>query len=124
MLSTRSQRSNASLHVRSATLMLLMCLSLSTVYAAPFSCAADATQSAKKLINFHMGEGFEDRISLDSPTPQHRMKNPANPTQYFEVWQVDGDVSPHGHYRMRLIFYRMTHSCLLMGQEILEHANL
>ncbi|MBY0410180.1 MAG: hypothetical protein K2Q97_08660 [Burkholderiaceae bacterium] len=52
------------------------------------------------------------------------MKSPANSKQMFKVLEVEAFVSPHGRYRMRFIFYSRPMGCLLMGQEIIELANL
>lgn len=92
--------------------------------AAAIPCAPDASEQAHKLLVFHMGEGFRDRMDFELPVEKASIKNPANPKQIFKVLQVDGTVSPHGRYRMRFIFYPSSGSCLLMGQEILELANL
>ena len=55
--------------------------------------------------------------------PLPSIANPANPKQRFDVLEVWGDVYK-GRYRMRLEYYRSGGSCVLMGQEILEHASL
>jgi hypothetical protein len=87
-------------------------------------CAQDASEQAKKLLIFHIGDGFDDRMSFEAPTPKATMKNPANSKQLFNVLEVEGFVRPHGRYRMRLIYYSLPSGCLLMGQEILELADL
>jgi hypothetical protein len=92
--------------------------------AAEPTCARDAAEQAKKLLAFHLGEGFEDRFGFEVPSPKTPIKNPAHPKQIFQVLEVEGFVSPHGRYRMRFIFYTLPRGCLLMGQEILEYANL
>ena len=87
-------------------------------------CSDDATEQAKKLLRFHVGEGFDDRMGFELPTQKPSLKNPANSKQRFSVLEVQAYVSPHGDYRMRFIYFIEPGGCLLMGQEILEHANL
>jgi hypothetical protein len=88
------------------------------------SCNAQATEQATKLLAFHMREGFDDRMSVEAPVPLKPLRNPANPKQMFTVLQLDAHVSPRGRYRIRLIYYVMPDSCVLMGQELLEIASL
>jgi hypothetical protein len=85
-------------------------------------CAAEARTQAKKLLRFHTEN--DDRVELD---PELRrlppLKNPANPTQLLQVVEVWGYVYK-GQYRTRLIFHRTQDGhCLLLGQEVLEHAS-
>jgi hypothetical protein len=87
-------------------------------------CATDATERAKKLLTFHVGEGFEDQMSFESPSQISPIKNPANSKQTFKVIEVEAYVSPHGRYRMRFIYFTLPRGCLLMGEEILELSNL
>jgi hypothetical protein len=51
------------------------------------------------------------------------LRNPANRKQLFDVLQVWGHFYK-GQYRMRFIYARLLGECLLMGQEILEYADL
>jgi hypothetical protein len=51
------------------------------------------------------------------------MRNPANRKQLLDVLQVWGYIYK-GQYRMRFIYARLPGECLLMGQEILEYADL
>lgn len=86
------------------------------------ACAADAVLQARKLLVFHFGE--DDRIAVDevaSSLPS--IVNPANKAQRFDVLEVWGYIYK-GQYRMRFEYYRSGKSCVLMGQEILEYANL
>jgi hypothetical protein len=66
----------------------------------------------------------DDRAEVEpSAKPLPSISNPANKSQKFVVLEVMGYVYK-GEYRMRLIYYPMANDCLLMGQEILELANL
>ena len=51
------------------------------------------------------------------------MHNPANKQQLFDVLEVWGYIAK-GQYRMRLIYARLPGECVLMGQEIVEYADL
>jgi hypothetical protein len=52
------------------------------------------------------------------------IKNPVNPKQSFDVLEVWADIYK-GRYRMRLLYYtNIPGQCVLMGQEILEYADL
>ena len=99
-------------------------LALLSSVTASAACESAASEQAKKLLAFHIGDSFQDRTSFESVSEQAPIKNPANPKQIFKVLEVEGFVSPHGRYRMRFIFYSRPIGCLLMGQEILEIANL
>jgi hypothetical protein len=103
-------------------LLLLFFVHAST--AAEPLCATDATERAKKLLTFHVGEGFEDQMGFESPSQKSPIKNPANPKQTLKVLEVEAYVRPHGRYRMRFIYFTLPRGCLLMGEEILELANL
>lgn len=86
------------------------------------ACAADAVIQAKKLLAFHTDD--DDRAEVSGPAkPLPSIVNPANPKQRFDVLEVWGYVYK-GQYRMRLEYYRLGNDCVLMGQEILEHASL
>lgn len=86
------------------------------------ACAADAVIQAKKLLAFHTDD--DDRAQVSGPAkPLPSIVNPANPKQRFDVLEVWGYVYK-GQYRMRLEYYRLGDDCVLMGQEILEHASL
>jgi len=103
---------------------VLLSLAAVAATAAKDLCANDASEQAKRLLAFHMGDGFQDRMSFDSPSPTPPIRSPANSKQVFKVLEIDGYISPHGRYRMRFLFYPLPSGCLLMGQEILEIANL
>ena len=88
-------------------------------------CAPAAREQAAKLLAFHFGEA-DDRIGIDTSVKVlPPLKNPANKAQSFEVLEIWGSIYK-GRYRMRIIYARLSGSaeCVLMGQEILEHASL
>ena len=90
-------------------------------FAEDYKCAADAVQKAEKLLEFHFG--VDDRIYIDPKVERlSPIKNPAGNGKY-EVLQVWGDIYK-GQYRMRMIYGMAGDDCILMGQEILEYANL
>ena len=102
---------------------LLILLLSGPSYAAPaHHCANDATERAKKLLTLHFG--VDDRIAIDPAVTQLKpLRNPANKKQWFDVLEVWGNIYK-GQYRMRFIYAREPSECVLMGQEILEYANL
>ena len=86
-------------------------------------CAAEAIAQANKLLAFHSDN--DNRAEIDGRAkPLPSIVNPANPKQRFDVLEVWGYIYK-GKYRMRLEYFRLSDGeCVLMGQEILEHANL
>lgn len=85
-------------------------------------CSKDAITQAKELLTFHVGE--DDRMEIDSVASERpSVRNPANKKQMFQVLEVGGQIY-RGHYRMRFLYYPIGNSCLLMGQEILELADI
>jgi hypothetical protein len=112
-----------SLPLATSLAALLAMLPLSAIADTP-RCSAQAADQARKLLAFHMGKGFEDRISVEAPVPLKPMRNPANRQQMLTVLQLDAHVSPRGRYRIRLIYYPLPDECVLMGQELLEMASL
>jgi hypothetical protein len=88
------------------------------------ACAAPAIKQAAKLLAFHFG-GDDDRMQVDDTVkPLPSIVNPANPKQRFDVLEVWASIYK-GSYRMRFEYYRMADGdCLLMGQEILEYADI
>lgn len=91
--------------------------------AQPLACRGDAVAQARKLLAFH--SGGDDRAEVDESSVKALpgLRNPANPKQRFLVLEVMGFIYK-GNYRMRLIYYPSANDCVLMGQEILELANL
>ncbi|CAG7857837.1 hypothetical protein MCAMS1_02809 [biofilm metagenome] len=105
------------------SLTLILCAFNYCIYAAPPpQCSTEAKAQAKKLLEFHVGK--DDRIEIDSEVSAlASVRNPANKKQQFAVLEVWGYIYK-GNYRMRFMYYRPVGSCTLMGQEILEFANL
>ena len=105
-------------------LFLSLFLSLTAKASEP-RCSHEAAEQAKKLLLFHMGTGFEGRMSFETPRQKSSINNPRDPKQKFNVLEVMANVSPQGLYRMRFIYFAPAGSnCTLMGQEILEFARL
>jgi hypothetical protein len=85
-------------------------------------CAAAAVSQAQRLLTFHLGP--DDRIEINQDVKVLApVRNPANRKQLFDVLEVWGNVYK-GQYRMHFIYAQMQGNCVLMGQEILEHASL
>ena len=85
-------------------------------------CANDALEQARRLLDFHVGG--DDRIAIQPAVVEKApLRNPANKDQTFQVLEVRGTIYK-AEYRMRLIYYHLDQDCILMGQEILEQANL
>jgi hypothetical protein len=104
------------------TALALLATALPSQAAPPPPCAAEAVTQARKLLAFHFGE--DERIEVETTaTALPPLRNPANTQQRFQVLEVWGHIYK-GRYRMRLLYYPMDSGCVLMGQEILEHASL
>ena len=110
------------LALKSAACAALMLLGSLAHAAPPHRCAGAATEQAAKLLAFHFGP--DERIEVDRSVKELTpIRNPANRKQLFDVLQVWGHIYK-GQYRMRFIYARLPGECLLMGQEILEYADL
>lgn len=97
-------------------------LAFSSHAAAAPPCSAPAIAQAGKLLAFHSDN--DGRISIDEKVRQlPSVRNPASKKQKFIALEVWGYIYK-GQYRMRLIYYPLGPDCVLMGQEILEHAQL
>ena len=108
------------MHPRALLLAVLIAASFPAT-AAP-QCSKEAVSQAHKLLAFHFGE--DSRVSVeDQATELPSVRNPVNPKQKFAVLEVWGHIYK-GKYRMRLLYYRLKQDCILMGQEVLEHATL
>jgi hypothetical protein len=108
--------------VTAATAAALLVLSSATHAAGMHRCAGAATEQAKSLLAFHAGP--DKRIEIDASVKQRSpLPNPARKRQLFDVLEVWGHIYK-GQYRMRFIYARLPGECVLMGQEILEHATL
>lgn len=94
------------------------------VHAAPVHrCAEVAIHQAKSLLEFHIGRP-DERIEIDKTVEVLApIRTPGNKKQMFDVLEVWGTIYK-ADYRMRLIYAQMKRECVLMGQEILEPANL
>lgn len=104
--------------IAAVSLLLAHCAQAAPVHA----CTAEAAQQAKRLLEFHIGK--DDRIAIDDAVKVLApVRNPANKNQMFDVLEVWGNVYK-GQYRMRFIYAQVKGNCVLMGQEILEHASL
>ena len=87
----------------------------------PHHCSGAAIEQAPKLLAFHFGP--DSRIEIDKTAKALApIRNPANRAQRLDVLEVWGHIYK-GQYRMRFI-YAQQQDCVLMGQEILEHASL
>lgn len=108
--------------MKAITAIALLLLASFNTFATSPQCSSAAVTQAKKLLSFHT-DG-DDRAEVDSRAKQlPSLSNPANKAQKFLVLEVMGYVYK-GEYRMRLIYYPMRKECVLVGQEILELANL
>lgn len=107
---------------RVAALLAALCVQ-PALAAAPLPCQADAVAQARKLLAFHSGN--DDRAHVDEGSVKQlpSIANPANKKQRFLVLEAQGHIYK-GNYRMRLIYHPLQKECVLMGQEILELANL
>ena len=102
--------------------LVAMAEAQSPAAAPPHRCSTAAIEQAQKLLTFHFGP--DGRIEIDkSVTVLAPIRNPANRVQRFDVLEVWGHIYK-GDYRMRLIYARLPNECVLMGQEVLEHASL
>ena len=108
--------------LKSAACAALLVLGGFAHAAPPHRCAGPAVEQAAKLLAFHFGP--DERIEVDRSAKELTpLRNPANRKQQFDVLQVWGHIYK-GQYRMRFIYARLPGECLLMGQEILEYADL
>ncbi len=104
--------------------IMLFLLCTSTYAQGEHLCEQNAIEQAGKLLKFHFGEDHNLSISVDDTAKvMHPIKNPKNNKQSFDVLEVWAAIYK-GEYRMRFIYAQMDDSCVLMGQEILEYANL
>lgn len=109
--------------------MILLAVLTTTAILLSVPCSADSLQcsenaatQARKLLEFHFGDNNQIEIdkSVKELPPVH---NPANKKQKFQVLEVWGYIYK-GQYRMRFLYFHQGKDCILMGQEILEYANL
>ena len=84
-------------------------------------CQDSARIQAEKLLTFHFGH--DDRIFIDPDVvPLPDIKNPAG-KDYYDVLEVWGYIYK-GRYRMTFTYAQGVSGCLLMGQSILEYADV
>lgn len=89
--------------------------------AEPHPCAAEAVTQATRLLAFHTED--DDRLWVDPElTRMPSLANPVGGEQWFDVLELWGYVY-RARYRVRLIYAQLD-GCVLMGQEILEFAEL
>lgn len=104
------------------TLIALLLLNQSANAEPVHRCSGAATEQAGKLLVFHFGE--DQRIEIDKSVKKlAAIRNPANRKQLLDVLEVWGYIHK-GQYRMRFTYARLAEGCVLMGQEIMEFADL
>lgn len=90
--------------------------------AATHACASAALKQADALLRLHADN--DARMEIEQTVKVlPSLKNPVNSKQRFDVLEVWGFIYK-GQYRMRFIYAQMPGDCMLMGQEVLEHASL
>lgn len=105
-------------------LIILALLSLNQLAYAETAhrCSSTAAEQAKKLLEFHFGP--DQRIEIDKSVKKlASIRNPANRKQLLDVLEVWGYIHK-GQYRMRFTYARLPGECVLIGQEIIEYADL
>lgn len=112
-------------------IFVLACIALTPgcefANAAPsHSCSSDAVARAKELLVFyrHPDEtGFAGQWSVDEKANKIGTVRAIYGKRRYDVLEVWGNVYK-GRYRMRFIYALVGGKCELMGEEILEDANL
>jgi hypothetical protein len=103
-------------------LVVLAMFAATAGHAAEHRCAADAREQARKLIAFHTES--DKNVGVDEEVVElPSIANPAAKKQRFDVLEVRGYLYK-SNYRIRLLYAQVPGHCVLMGQEILEHAKL
>ena len=107
--------------------LLALCLSslvisFPAVASPAHPCAQDAIRRAGKLLALHT-DGNQRGSIAKTTTVLPPVRNPANSQQKFDVVAVSGFVYK-AEYRMRFLYAQIPGECVLVGQEILEHASL
>jgi hypothetical protein len=103
-------------------LLLLLLPGPPLARAVEHACAADAREKARALLLFHT-EADRNVYIDEEVRVLPSLANPAAPKQRFDVLETWGYLYK-AKYRLRLIYAQVPGSCVLMGQEILEHARL
>lgn len=112
------------MHVISRVLLpfLLLAYASNSVAATGVSsltCKKEAINESKRLLSYFRDN--DDRIEIDGDVkPLSKMQNPANKSQYFDVLETWGYIYK-GRYRMRITLFK---DCTILGEEVLEFANL
>lgn len=107
--------------IKLAALISFLLISSIASGAPTHHCSAEAVTQAKKLLAFHFG--LDDRMEIDEHVAVLKpIKNPAGQGK-FDVLEIYGHIYK-GTYRMRFIYAQTGNQCLLVGQEILELADL
>lgn len=127
------------MRIPSTALGVLLALgAASTAVAGVYDCQSDALQRAGKLLKLHWdvvesrladlpGTPTEDGALMawsldDVPAELPPVKAPVG-AGMFDVLEVNGYVYK-ATYRMRFIYAQIPDACVLMGQEIIELADL
>jgi hypothetical protein len=105
-----------------AVLLAAACATNAPAQAAEHHCAADAREQARRLLVFHTETDRPVQIDEDVRVLPS-LANPAAPKQRFDVLETWGHLYK-AKYRIRLLYAQVPGPCVLMGQEILEHARL
>lgn len=105
-----------------AAILVLALLATNTGLAAQHRCAADARAQARKLIAFHTGS--DRNVGVDEAVVElPSIPDPAARRQRCDVPGGRGYPCKTSH-RIRLLYARGPGRCVLMGQQVLEHAKL
>ncbi|WP_261641502.1 hypothetical protein [Erwinia mallotivora] len=108
-------------NIVAAALMVTVFNSFGAAEKSSMTCKENALKDAKKLLSFYRDN--DDRISIEEKvTPLNRLNNPQNNYQKFDVLETWGYIYK-GKYRMRFTYYPEA-DCALMGEDILEYADL
>ena len=104
--------------------MLLALWATPALAAGPFPWQAEALAQARKLLAFFIATTMIARMWMKAASGNcpPSLIRPIK-SSVFWCWKHGGHIYK-GNYRMRLIYYPMQKECVLMGQEILELANL
>lgn len=103
-----------------ATLFLSIAAPAAAMAAHP--CSGEARAHADELLRFHYGSPDAPSVDVDDGVKELPPVRALRGQGSFDVLEVWGYVYK-AQYRMRFIFAQIEGSCVLMGQEILEHAD-
>ena len=108
--------------IAAAFVLAAACATNAPAQAGEHRCAADAREQARRLLVFHTETDRPVQVDADVRVLPS-LANPAAPKQRFDVLEAWGHLYK-SKYRIRLLYAQVPGSCVLMGQEILEHARL